>query len=230
MAENALSVEVRERAGKGVARKLRAAGRIPGVLYGKKIASLPISLDPRALTKLLSSSDAGMNTLINLGGAKEFDGKVVLVRELQRDPLYGHPLHADLFEVDLQHSLEVSVPIHLEGRPKGVEFSGGILDQALRELELSCLPTAIPREIRVDVSELDIGDSLHVRDLPLPEGVTLLSSADLSVVSIVAPSVEEEPVAEAEAAEGEEPLAEGATPEDGEKAAGDEKSDEKSGE
>jgi large subunit ribosomal protein L25 len=229
VAENALSVELRERAGKGVARKLRAAGRIPGVLYGKKLATLPISLDPRALTRLLATSESGMNTLIHLGGSQEIEGKVVLVRELQRDPVRGNPLHADLFEVDLERSIEVSVPIHLTGRAKGVEFSGGILDQALRELELSCLPTAIPREISIDVGELDIGDSLHVRDLVLPVGVTLVSAADLSVVSVVAPTVEEAPVVEEAAAaiEGEEPEGEGAAVE--EKGAAEDKPDEKGG-
>jgi large subunit ribosomal protein L25 len=218
VAQNALQVEIRERAGKGVARKLRAAGRIPAVCYGKGEDSVSISLDPTALRRLLERSDAGMNTLISLqvDGGGGLDGKTVLIRELQRDPVRGHYLHADLLSVDLQKSVEVSVPIHITGRAPGVEL-GGILDQALRELDLECLPLAIPDEILVDVSNLNLGDSLHVSDIALPEGVTLRSDPALSVVSVVQPAKAEEEVSEeeaaaaAEAAEGEAP-AEGAEP------------------
>jgi large subunit ribosomal protein L25 len=212
VAENALNVETRQGVGKGVARKLRAAGRIPGVCYGKGEASVPISLDPRALRRLLERSEAGLNTLINLAveGGGAFDGKMVLVRELQKDPVEGSYLHADFLAVDVQHSIEVSVPIHITGRAQGVEL-GGILDQALRELDLECLPLAIPSEILVDVSELDVGQSLHVSDIALPEGVTLRSDPGLSVVSVVAPAKVEEVVEEAEVeaeVEAEEPGAE----------------------
>ena len=212
MTENALNVETRQGAGKGVARKLRAAGRIPGVCYGKGEPSMSISLDPRALRHLLEQSEAGMNTLINLAveGGGVFDGRMVLVRELQKDPVEGSYLHADFFAVDVQHAVEVSVPIHITGRAPGVEL-GGILDQALREIDLECLPLAIPSEILVDVSELDIGQSLHVSDLALPEGVTLCSDPGLSVVSVVAPAKVEEVVEEAEVegeVEGEEAAAE----------------------
>jgi len=228
VAENALNVEIRQGVGKGVARKLRAGGRIPGVCYGKGEPSLSISLDPRALRRLLERSEAGMNTLISLAveGGGAFDGKMVLVRELQKDPVEGSYLHADLLAVDVQQTVEVSVPIHITGRAQGVEL-GGILDQALRELELECLPLAIPSEILVDVSELDVGDSLHVSDIALPEGVTLRSDPGLSVVSVVAPAKVEE-VAEAAAeveVEGEEPAA----AEKGEAAEGAEEAEEKKG-
>ncbi len=215
MADNALTVELRESAGKGVARKLRADGRIPAIFYGKRERSVPIALDPRTLRGLLEKSDAGMNTLINLhvegGGALE--GKTVLIKELQRDPVRGQYLHADLYAVDLEQTLEVSVPIHVTGRPAGVEL-GGILDHALREVELKCLPLAIPKEIELDVSALEIGDSLHVRDIELPERVTLRSDPDLPVVSIVPPSVSEEPTPTEEVVEGE-----GVVPAEGEAAA-----------
>jgi large subunit ribosomal protein L25 len=213
VAENALNVETRQGVGKGVARKLRAAGRIPGVCYAKGEPSVPISLDPRALRRLLEQSEAGMNTLIDLSveGGGAFDGRMVLVRELQKDPVEGGYLHADFFAVDVQHAIEVSVPIRITGRAQGVEL-GGILDQALREIDLECLPLAIPSEILVDVSELDIGDSLHVSDVALPEGVTLRSDPGLSVVSVVAPAKVEEVAEVAEEAEveaeGEEPAAE----------------------
>lgn len=191
MADNAIQVEVRGDAGKGVARKLRAAGRIPGVVYGRAQAPVPISLDPKALRRLLVKSDAGLNTLLELdvAGGGALHGKPVLVRDLQRDPVKGDYLHADLLAVDLRQRLQVAVPVHLTGKARGVEL-GGILDHSLREIELLCLPTAIPKEIQVDVSSLDVGSSLHVRDLVLPEGVELRSDPDLSVVSVVLPAVE----------------------------------------
>lgn len=190
MAETALQAQKREGTGKGAGRKLRAAGRIPAVMYGRGESNVTLSLEPRALEKVLAGSHAGMNTLIDLtveGGAKT----VVLVRELQRDPVKGTLIHADLFQVDLTQTIEVSVPLHIVGTAKGVALDGGILDFALREIEIECLPRSIPDQIDVDVSALEIGESLHVRDLTLPQGVTLKSDPDLSVVSIVAPSAEE---------------------------------------
>jgi large subunit ribosomal protein L25 len=224
VAENELVVQVREGTGKGVARKLRAAGHVPGVCYGRSAPSIGIALDPRALDRLLAESTAGMNTLIGLrvegGGA--YDGKPMLVKELQRDPVTGNMIHVDLYAVDLQQAIQVSVPIHVTGIAEGVKM-GGILDQTLRELELECMPEAIPQEIPVDVSALEIGHSLHVRDLALPEGVTLQSDPDLAVVLVAAPAVEEEaapaevePGAEAPAAEVETPSEEPEVKEGGE--------------
>jgi large subunit ribosomal protein L25 len=229
VAENALNVESRQGAGKGVARKLRAAGRIPGVCYGKGEPTVSISLDPRALRQLLEKSETGMNTLINLAveGGGALDGKMVRVRELQKDPVEGSYLHADFVAVDVRQTIEVSVPIRITGRAPGVEL-GGILDQALREIDLECLPLAIPNEILVDVGELEVGQSLHVSDLALPEGVELCSDAGLSVVSVVAPKVEEvaeEAEVEGEV-EGEEAAAEG---KEGEAKASEEAEEKKSG-
>jgi len=212
--DHALSVEVREHTGKGMGRRLRAGGRIPAILYGRGRESVPISLDPRLLEKLLATSDAGMNTLIDLAvaGRSDLAGRVVLVKELQRHPVRGSLLHADFYEVDLTKTIEVSVPIHVAGTAAGVALDGGILDQALRELEIECLPRAIPDQIDVDVSALMIGQSIHVRELSLPEGVKLLSDPDLSVVSVVAPAAEIVPeVAAAEVA----PEVEGEAPAEG---------------
>lgn len=202
MADYALVGEAREGVGKGVARKLRAAGRIPGVVYGKKLANQPITLDPHALEKILSKG--GMNSLIDLevpGGKR-----TVLVKDLQRDPVRGVYLHADFYEVDLAQSIEVSVPLHFSGKARGTEF-GGIVDHPLRELDIECLPGAIPEFIEVDVSPLDLNESLHVRDLAVPEGVTVRTDGDLPVAAVIAPAAAEE----AEAAEGGE-VAEGAKP------------------
>ncbi len=218
MGDWSLEVELREGAGKGVARKLRAAGRIPGVLYGRGKPPQSVVLDPRALERVIATSEAGMNTLIDLSiaGSRDRAERVVLVKELQRDPVRGVALHVDFYQVDLAATIAVKVPIVLRGRPKGVELSGGILDQALRELDVECLPRAIPESISLDVSELDIGGSIHVRDLALPEGVALRSDPDLSVASVIMPKVEEEVAPVAAPVEGEAAAAatpEGATPE-----------------
>jgi large subunit ribosomal protein L25 len=207
MADNALVVEERIGTGKSVTRKLRAAGKIPGVLYGKGKTGRSVTLDPRALEKVLHASGSGMNTLIDL----KFGGEttVVLVKELQREPIRGAYLHADLYEVDLQQTIEVSVPLHFVGKAPGVEMGGGILDHPLREVSLECLPRAIPDAIEVDVSSLELGDSIHVRDLVLPADTVMLSDLDLPVASVVAPKEEEEAAAEEELAEGE--AAEGGT-------------------
>jgi large subunit ribosomal protein L25 len=205
VAVNALVAEVRDATGKGVARKLRAAGRIPAVVYGRGTESRAISVDPKALVQLLQKGGAGMNTLIEL--SVDGTAKTVLVKELQRDPVRGRPLHTDFYLIDLAQKVEVSVPIHLIGRPEGVEL-GGILDHPLREIELECLPGAIPESIDVDVSALDVGDSIHVRDLEFPEGVSVHTDVNLAVASVVAPVAVEEPVVE-EVEEGEEVVAEG---------------------
>lgn len=212
MADVGLDVEIRSQGGKGAARKLRQAGRIPAVCYGRGRAPLSVSLDPRSLEKLLATSATGINTLIDLhvSGGGDYDGRVVLVKDLQRDPVSARALHADFYAVDLEQAIEVSVPIHVTGSAPGVTL-GGILDHALRELQIECLPRAIPDQILVDVSSLEIGMSLHVRDLVLPAGVKLVSNPDLSVISVVTPAaLEEETPAAAAPAEGEAAAAEGA--------------------
>ncbi len=229
--DDTLVVELREGAGKSRARKLRAAGRIPGVFYGRGRQTVAVSLDPLGLERAIATSEAGVNTLFDLevSGNGDFRGRVVMLKELQREPVYGKLLHADLYEVDLSQTVQVSVPLHVVGVAPGVSM-GGILDQSLRELEIECLPRAIPDEIRVDVATLDIGDSIHVRDLVLPEGVELRIDPELAVVSVVVPAKEEEPEPEevAEVAEGEEaaPAAEGEAPAEKTEAA---ESDESSG-
>jgi large subunit ribosomal protein L25 len=219
--EFALGVKLREEHGKGVARKLRAAGRIPAVCYRRNAEPVPVSLDPKELDLLLRSASSGINTLIDLKvtGGGDFDGRQVLVKELQRDPISGAYLHADLYAVDLQQKIHVSVPINLEGTPIGVSLGGGVLDFATREIDVECLPNAIPEEFTIDVSEIEIGQSLHVRDIAIPEGVEILNDPDVTVMSVVAPvAIEEEAPEEEEGEEGEavdaEATAEGAAPEE----------------
>jgi large subunit ribosomal protein L25 len=191
--EFSLQAEPRDRTGKGAARKIRADGRIPAICYRRNAESVSITLDPRWLHDSIRKASAGINTLFDLKmtGGGDFDGRQVLVKDIQRDPVSGNYLHADLFAVDLTETIHVSVPIHLTGSAAGV-ILGGVLDHALRDLEIECLPGAIPEEFSVDVSALEIGQSIHVRDLTLPEGVELLVDPDLSIVSVVAPTIVEE--------------------------------------
>ena len=209
MSETALVVEARTSTGKGAARRLRAEGRIPAILYGRGRESVPLALDPRALEKILRAG--GANTLLDLTveGHPEIKDTVALVKELQRDPLRGTIVHADLYAVDLNRTVRVEVPVHLVGKARGLEF-GGILEHTLREIELECLPRAIPDFIEVDVTALEVGDVLHARDIQLPEGVTMVTDPEQAVVAVALPQAEsagEAAAAPAEAAAA--PAAEG---------------------
>ena len=211
MPENALLVQAREATGKGAARRLRAAGRIPAVLYGRGRQTLAVALDPRALERILRAG--GLNALLDVTVEQRSDlgTTVALVKELQRDPLRGAITHVDLYQVDLTRAIEVDVPVHLVGKPKGIE-QGGVLDHILREVRIECLPRAIPESIELDVSEMDINDTLHVSDLKLPADVRLITDPELGVAHVAVPAAEEAPPAEAVAAaevpvEGEAPVA-----------------------
>jgi large subunit ribosomal protein L25 len=196
MSETALVVESRANTGKSAVRKLRAAGRIPAVLYGQGKESIALTLDPRALERVLRAG--GANTLLDLTveGRTDLGSPVALVQELQRHPIRTTILHADLYQVDLTKTVEVEVPVHLIGKAKGLDF-GGILEHSLREIALECLPRSIPASIEVDVSNMEVGDVIHVRDLALPPGVSLVSDPDLGVVHVALPAAEETPTAAA---------------------------------
>lgn len=212
MAENRLVAENRSVYGKGAARKLRAAGRIPGIIYGKG-DNTSVAVDSRSLQKLLETSDAGLNTLIELD-IRDGATRTVLVKDLQRDPVRGFPLHADFYAVDLAKAVQVTVPVHFVGKAAGEEL-GGMVDHTLHELECECLPRSIPDAIEVAVTSLGVGDSLHVSDLTPPKGVAFLTDPETTVATVVMPTAEEEAAPEegeaAEIAEGEAP-APGAEP------------------
>ena len=197
----------RNRSGKGVARKLRAQGMIPAVLYGSG-ENIPLTLQPKELLKILSS---GENTIFRL----EIDGELgadrqAIVRDLQRDPLKETLLHADLYRISMDVELTVSVPIVLQGMSREVSDVGGVINQLLHELEIQCLPSLIPHELTIDVAHLGIGEVLHVRDLPIPQGIQVLAAADEVVASVSvrgeevaaeAPSAAEDQTSEAEVEE-----------------------------
>ena len=209
MGETSIEVTLRAERGKESNRKLRAAGRIPAVVYGHGNDPVALSLDPVQLERKIKTSHAGMNTLFDLIGEASVKGRTVLVKELQREPVRGALVHADLFEISATEQIQVSVPIHLSGEAAGVVM-GGVIEHVLRDIEISCLPGAIPDEVVADVTALEVGASLHVSDLPLPEGVELVTDSALSVVSVILPraaesqaaeETEEEAAEESEAAE-----------------------------
>jgi len=204
VAEVSIAVESRSGTGKSYNRKLRAQGKVPGVVYGSGKEPVSVSFDPKVLEGKLSESHAGINTLFDLEGDSSVANRVVMVKELQREPVRGAVLHADFYEIDLTERLHVSVPVHLSGTAPGL-IEGGVIEHALRELELACLPNAIPDEVIADVSGLELGQSLHVADIQLPGGVELVSNSELSVVSVLLPKIIEEEVVEPE--EGEEGVA-----------------------
>lgn len=201
MKEVTLKVRPREKRGKELVKKLRRNGFIPAVVYGQDTDSLPLEIDGKAFHALIRGG-LGENVLVTLttGDQKAKDRKV-LIREVQRDPVRGDILHVDFHQISLTKKLSIQVPIHLVGIPEGVT-TGGILQHVLRELEVECLPTAIPEKIDVDVSHLQIGDSIHVVDLKL-ENIDVLSDPASSIVSVVPPTVFKEPEVVAAAVEAE---------------------------
>jgi len=212
MERRELTVETREKTGKGAARKMRKNGRIPGVLYGPKIPSVSLSLDPDLLNKAIDTQ-SGLNTLLDLKcESSEVGQKTVMLKEYQAHPLTEEFIHVDLIEVDLNSPLRVSVPITLQGTPEGVTLGGG-LEHLLREIELSSLPAQIPDEVVVDVGSLQIGQTVHVFDIQFGEGIELITSKEDAVATVTAPKlaeeVAEEPEEGEEGEEGEEAAAEG---------------------
>ncbi len=194
--EAVLEAQKRETFGKNEARRLRARGLIPGVLYGGQGQGAPIAVNPKALMQILHS-ESGVNTLISL--KLEGTDARVLVKEFQVDPIEHKLLHADFYRIAMDKMLTVTIPIQLHGEAKGVKQQGGVVDFVHREIEIECLPTDIPEKIDVDVSELLIGQSIRVRDLPEGAKWKAVSEPDMMIVHVVALKAEEEPAA-AEAA------------------------------
>ena len=191
MAIVSLSSSQREESGKGVARKLRAAGRIPAVFYGRGAAAIPLTVNLRDLETALGATQ-GSNVIVDLKveGAAAADRKAI-IREIQRDPVGGSILHVDLQHISLTERITVEVPLVLVGVPTGVKDAGGILEYLLREIEVECLPTDIPASLEVDVSGLQIGDTLHVSDIAAGH-VTIKTEGERGIATVVPPTVLEE--------------------------------------
>jgi large subunit ribosomal protein L25 len=198
MAIISLEAARRSDVGKGVARKLRSGGRVPGVYYGRGEDSIPLTVVLKDLESVIETAD-GSNVIVDLKfpGDAAKDRKA-LIREIQRDPVAGLILHLDLQHISLTERITVEVPIVLVGTPIGVKDAGGILEHLLREVEVECLPTDIPSKLEADVSALQIGDTLHVSDLKA-ERAEIKTEADRAIAAVVPPTVLEEvkPVEEA---------------------------------
>jgi large subunit ribosomal protein L25 len=191
--------------GKNEARRLRVSGKIPATLYGAqkagdKPAPESVSIDPKPFMRIMHSK-SGLNTLITLKLQGIADTRV-LVKNVQLDPITHHPLHADLYRVNMDRKITVTVPILLKGESRGVKQDGGVLDFVHREIDVEVLPANIPDSIEVDISDLGIGDSVHVRDLAANAGWTPLSDPDMMIVHVVVIKVVEEVAAPAAGAEG----------------------------
>jgi large subunit ribosomal protein L25 len=191
MSQSTLEVQKRERVGKSASKQVRRAGLIPGIVYGRSTEPIPISVDPKNLKKALDTPSRE-NTLLELK-IQSSEGeikKLALLKDVQFNHLTSEPIHFDFQQVELEQKITVKVPIEVVGRAWGVQ-EGGILEEILREIEIECLPGSIPNRITVDVTELGLGKSIHVEDLKLPPGVSPLNDPKETVLTIVAPSVEE---------------------------------------
>lgn len=193
MPEIVVAAESRTETGKNVNRRLRAQGRIPGVLYGAGEKPQPVAVSPKEIVGILRSA-TGENTLFDI----ELHGKrhKVILKEFQVEPLRGQLLHADFYEVALDKKLELKVPVEVVGVPVGVKVQGGILDFVTRELSIECLPADIPEKISVDVSALELGKHMRASELQIPPRVTLLTEPDVVIVHVVTPRAEVAPAAE----------------------------------
>lgn len=191
-------VEKRDKAGKGVARSLRREGYVPSVLY-RSGYSIPIKINRKELSKFIAST-AGEQIMVNL----EFpdgDKRLALLKDYQVDPVKGELLHSDFFEVLLTEKVRVTVAISTTGEPAGVKRDGGVLQYGIREIDIECLPDKIPGHITVDVSDLEIGKSIHVRDLSLGEDIKVLTNPEEVIATVTSVAEEVAAPATAEVAE-----------------------------
>lgn len=195
-----LKAEARSDVGRSAVRKLRARGFVPAVIYGGNNKPQPLQVLARDINAMMSQA-SGENVLVELEIGGDGQSRTALVQEVQHSPVGGEIRHLDFQAISMDQKIQAEVPLEALGTAVGVKTFGGLLEQSLRALAIECLPGDLPDRITVDVSELNIGDSIHVRDIQLPQGVTPKVQLDLTAFSVVAPVVEEEPVAaEAEAA------------------------------
>lgn len=187
--QKAISVELRNKTGKGISRQLRRNGLIPAVVYGKGIDSVAVSLNPKELIAAISAG--GKNTLLTLKGGGSLDGNVAILTDMFIDPLKGVLNHVDLHRINLADKVKVEVKLNLVGIAAGVK-EGGLLDFTTHAVEVECLPGNIPEQIDVDITNLAIGQSVHAGEVQLPAGLKLLSDPKASLVSILGKTREEE--------------------------------------
>jgi large subunit ribosomal protein L25 len=191
-----LKANLREEKGKELNKKLRQAGLVPGVVYKKGEASVPLKIDSKSLLKVLHT-DAGENVIIKLfvEEDKKKKERIVVIKEIQRDPVKDILVHLDLNEISLTETLKVKVPLTAKGEAIGVKQEGGVLQHVMWEVEVECLPTNIPDKIEVDITNLKIGETLSIKDIQLPEGVKILGDPESIVFNVEHVKAVEEAVA-----------------------------------
>jgi large subunit ribosomal protein L25 len=202
-----LKAEPRTNVGRSAVRKLRARGLIPAIIYGGNDKPQPLQVAARDINIMMSHA-SGENVLVELEIAGEGSNRTALVQEVQHSPVGGDIRHVDFHAVSMDQMIQAEVPLEPIGTAVGVKTFGGLLEQSLRTLPIECLPRDLPDRITVEVSQLNIGDSIHVRDIQLPPGVTAKVQPDLTAFSVVAPVVEEEAVAPEAAVAGPEVITE----------------------
>ncbi|TRZ94967.1 50S ribosomal protein L25 [bacterium] len=202
MEEIFLDVELRKEVGRGKVKDLRDRGFIPAVIYKEGKESFPIQASHHEVLRLLHQHRLE-NVVINLKvkDDKKNKARSCLIKEIQYDPVHGDILHVDFSEISLTKAIKVNVPVVAKGEPAGVKQEGGSLEHVLWEIEIECLPANIPKDIEVDVSQLKIGDAIHIKDMVFPEDVKVLNNPEAVVISVASPIKEEVPP---EAVEGEE--------------------------
>jgi large subunit ribosomal protein L25 len=191
-----IKAEHRTGIGRSAVRKLKARGIIPAVIYGAKQKPEPLQVSARDINTVLSRA-SGENILVELEIDGEKGGRAAMLQEIQHSPLGDEIMHVDFHAVSMDEMIEADVPLEAVGVATGVKNFGGLLEQNLRSLTIECLPRDLPDRITVDVSPMNIGDTVHVRDIQMPRGVTAKVQADLTAFSVLAPAVEEVPVAAA---------------------------------
>jgi len=208
MKEVNLEAQAREITTKHSLKDMRIKGMIPAVFYGRGEKNISFSVNAKKFDEVLHAG--GSNVLVNLQFGNE--SKTAIVKEIQRDVISRKPIHIDFRMISMKEKIEISVPVHINGIAPGVKLNGGVMEHLIREVKVSCLPTDIPQSIEIDVSKLEIGQTIAVKDLPQIKGVDIISSQDTVLVSIVAPTIlEEKPAAGTEGAAG--AVAGGAEPE-----------------
>lgn len=187
-----LTATLRSATGNGPARQLRMQGKMPAVLYGPKTESILLAIDVKELETCLKDGSVAQSIFnLTVEGSKK-KASAVMIREMQRHPVSGDFLHADFYEIDMKNKIRVMVPVTTVGKSQGVEL-GGTLQIVRREIEVLCLPTNIPENFEIDITELDMGDSVHVDDLDLAEDIELPPDVNFTVLTVMAPKIEEEP-------------------------------------
>lgn len=195
MQQTQMKIETRSSTGKGISRKLRAAGRIPGIVYGRDMEPVPVSVEPKALSAAIAG-EGGINNLITLQGGGDLDKVVVIVADLQRDPIKRTPEHVDLHRVNMNEKVRINVPVTLLGTAAGVK-EGGLLDFAHHSLHIECLPGQIPEHVEVNIEDLKIGHAIHVDEITFPQGVKCLDNPKTQVVGVLGKAKDEAAPAEA---------------------------------